>query len=338
MAQELASMTGRVAVVTGAGHGLGRAYALELSQLGADVVVNDIASSAIEVADEINKTGARAIASEHAIGTAESAREIVADTLAAFGRIDAIVNNAGIVYGTPADSVTADQLEEMHRVHLVGAVLLSQAAIPQLQRSGQGRIVYTSSSAGVFGLAGMLAYATAKAGVVGAVNVMALELAEAGILVNGVLPMAITNPGRTGGVSTIPQLLGGLATRNLPEHVAPLVCYLCTPACQATGRLYSAIGGRYARVFSASTQGWTAPQDDPPAVAELAEHWQEIESPDAYAVLESLHDEARYAGATFAAARWARDDRIPRSNADGSLVPAKPVQRPSDPTDARSPP
>ena len=194
--------TGQVAVVTGAGRGLGRLYAIELARRGASVVVNDLgasmhgegsdASVADQVVDEIERGGGVAVASHHSVDSPEGGAAIVRTAVDRFGRLDAVVSNAGIFNSIPFEEMSTDDWRGMLRVHLDGGFYLSQPAYRVMKAAGYGRFVFISSSGGMFGQPLEAHYAAAKAGLVGLTNVIAIEGAEHGILANTVLPFGFS--------------------------------------------------------------------------------------------------------------------------------------------------
>jgi NAD(P)-dependent dehydrogenase (short-subunit alcohol dehydrogenase family) len=189
---------GQVAIVTGAGRGLGRLYALDLARRGAAVVVNDLggtmrgdgadAGVADQVVDEITKAGGQAVASHDSVDSPEGGQAIVDAAVETFGRLDAVVSNAGIFNSIPFDALSPDDWRHMLRVHLDGGFYLSQPAYKVMAKQNYGRFVFISSSAGNFGQPSEAHYAAAKTGLVGLSNVIAIEGAAHGILSNTVLP------------------------------------------------------------------------------------------------------------------------------------------------------
>lgn len=254
---ERVSFDGRVAIVTGAGGGIGRAEALTLAAHGARVVVNDIggdvtgrggSGAAQAVVDEIVAAGGEAVASRASVTTPEGGRELVDAAVEAFGGVDAVIHNAGILrdrtFGKLSDADVADVMD----VHLLGAFNVLRPAWPHLVAGGSGRIVLTSSSSGLLGNFGQSNYGAAKTGLVGLMNVLALEGARSGILVNTIAPTAATR--MTDG------LLGELADRFDPQHVASVATFLASSQCALDRHILSVGGGRVARFFIGVTPGW----------------------------------------------------------------------------------
>ena len=194
--------TDQVAIVTGAGRGLGRHYALDLARRGAKVVVNDLGCSvdgngadpsvADEVVEEIRSTGGTAVASYDSVGTPEDGAAIVKTALDHFGRLDAVVSNAGIVEMMPFEDIPAENWSRMINTHLDGSFYVSQPAYKVMKEQGYGRLVFIASSAGAFGMPYGTHYAAAKAGILGLTNNIALEGRPHGILANAVLPFGLT--------------------------------------------------------------------------------------------------------------------------------------------------
>lgn len=297
------SLAGRVAIVTGAGRGLGRTHALELARLGAGVVVNDVggegemAPDADRVVAEIEAAGGTAVACPHSVATPEGGRAIVDVALERFGTVDAVVSNAGVLRNANFEDLTPAQVDDVLDVHLKGAFWVAQPAFEVMRDKGYGRLVFTSSSAGVFGMGGLANYAAAKAGLVGLCRALAIEGAEFGILANCVLPYG-NAPWRgpaahaTRGKSAFADH-DVLRPRMEPETVSPLVGYLASEACTVTGECFSALAGRFARAFSGLTQGWLA--DDPYAVTadDVAARMEQIRSTDGFWIPATIGDEQR---------------------------------------------
>lgn len=255
---------GEVVVVTGAGHGLGRGYALALAERGAAVVCNDVAADRAEaVVAEIVATGGTAVAETSSVATATGGAAVVGAALDAFGRVDAVVNNAGQLRNAAFEDLSEADLRDVLDVHLAGAFFVTQPAYRHMRDHGGGRIVFTSSSAGMFGGPWQANYGAAKAGLVGLCNVVALEGAAHGIRANAVLPMALTGIGDDGPPPYPPDLLretaaalGPLVPDLTVGHVVPLVVYLASAACTETRRVLSVGAGHLARVYVGMAEGW----------------------------------------------------------------------------------
>jgi NAD(P)-dependent dehydrogenase (short-subunit alcohol dehydrogenase family) len=298
-AADVGSFDGRTVLVTGAGHGLGRAFALHLGAAGANVVVNDIGRdeagtpTAQGVVDEIVAAGGNAVANLDSIGESGGAARAVAMAVDAFGRIDALVNNAGIVRDSTFADQPFDDLDAILAVHVRGAFEASQAAFRHMASQGYGRIVSMSSSSGVFGLPTHSAYGTAKTALIGMTNVMALEGAKFGIKANAVLPYATTNPGRTAAAAGLGAILGDAAARMTTDFVAPLVMYLASEGCDSNGSVYSSLAGRYARIATVVSEGWFS--STPPSMQDVAENFAAITEVGEWCEPVSLEDEVRLA-------------------------------------------
>jgi NAD(P)-dependent dehydrogenase (short-subunit alcohol dehydrogenase family) len=304
------SFDGQVVIITGAGQGLGRAYALELGRRGAAVVVNDVGGlddpegpAADAVVATIEADGGTAVASYDTVATPDGGRAIVETALEHFGTVDAIVHNAGVWRNVPYDEMTVDQLEPVLDVHLRGAFFVTQPAWLLMKEKGYGRLVLTSSSAGAFGREAGTNYVASKAGVLGLGRALALEGAEHGILSNCILPIAPF--GRKGPVR--PELSAQITSSGLPrisagpEQVAPMVAYLASRACTVSGEAFSAGGGRYARMFLGVADGWLGPTDAVATAEDIEEHLDAIEDyRSGFAVPASAWDELRDIGAAHA--------------------------------------
>ena len=272
---------GRVAIVTGAGNGLGRAHALLLAARGAQVLVNDLGGSvdgagasagpAATVAQEIEDSGGVALANTDTVATPEGGRALVAAALEAFGRIDIVVNNAGILRDRAFHNMTPDELDPVLDVHLRGSFFVTLPAWRVMRERGYGRVVFTSSASGILGNFGQANYGAAKMGVVGMTRVLAIEGGPHGIRVNAIAPMARTR--MTDG------LLGDMHDWLDPELVAPVAAWLAHQRCSVTGEVFTVGGGRVGRVFVAVTPGYFKPD-------------LTIEDVDAH--LDEIRDEAGY--------------------------------------------
>ncbi len=248
---------GRVAVITGAGGGLGRAHSLELARRGAAILVNDLggsidgsgasASAAQRVVDEIRALGGQAAANHDSVATAEGGEAIVQAAVDAFGRVDIVVNNAGILRDKAFHKMDAAMVDAVIDVHLKGAFFVSLPAFRLMRAQGYGRIISTTSASGLFGNFGQANYGAAKAGLAGLTRVLALEGIGHGIRANAIAPVAATR--MTG------EMLGDLMPLLSPETVSPLVAYLAHEDCAVTGNVYSVAGGRVARIVIAETDG-----------------------------------------------------------------------------------
>ncbi|MEV6479580.1 SDR family NAD(P)-dependent oxidoreductase [Streptomyces sp. NPDC051576] len=281
---------GRVAVVTGAGRGLGRAYARLLAERGAKVVVNDLGGSmegegsdagpAQKVVDGIVAAGGQAVADTHDVSTRAGGEAIVDTALRAFGRIDVLVNNAGIIRYAGLPEIELDNLERHLAVHLLGSFNTMRAAWPHFVEQGYGRVVLTTSS-GMFGMDNNLSYAAAKAGTVGMARSAKLAGAPHNIKVNLIAPAAMTRMG--GGPEEEPtETVEGMP--YMPSSaVAPMVAYLAHEDCPVSGEIYTAGAGRFARIFLASTEGY-AHQGGDASVEDVAKNWDAINDEKGYYV------------------------------------------------------
>jgi len=248
---------GRVAVVTGAGRGLGRAYALLLASRGAKVVVNDTGGSlagegddagpAEEVVQEIVKAGGEAVACTASVATPEGGRAVIDTAIERYGRIDVLIHNAGIVRSAPLTEMTYEDFDAVLDVHLRGAFHVVRPAFPLMKEAGYGRIVLTSSIGGLYGNHNVANYGAAKAGMIGLSNVVALEGADADVKCNVIVPGAVTRMAAGIDTSAYPPMQ--------PELVAPVVGWLAHESCSITGEMLVSIAGRVARAFVAETPG-----------------------------------------------------------------------------------
>ncbi len=272
------SFDGRVAVVTGGGGGLGRAYSLELARRGARVVVNDLGGSvdgsgagtraADAVVAEIKSVGGEALASYDSVSSPEGGEAIIGAAVEAFGTVDVVINNAGILRDRSFSNLTLDDLHGVLDTHLKGAFYVSMPAFKVMKEKGYGRFVHTSSNSGLFGNFGQANYGAAKMGLVGLSNVLAIEGAKYGIQSNVIGPVARTR--------MTEQLLGPLADLLAPEQVMPLVVFLASETNPYSHEIFTAGGGRYGRIFIGTNPGWFAGAKVVPTVEDVQTHIDEI--------------------------------------------------------------
>jgi NAD(P)-dependent dehydrogenase (short-subunit alcohol dehydrogenase family) len=284
---------GRVAVITGAGGGLGKTYALELARRGASVVVNDLGGSSdgrggsSSMADatvkEIIEAGGKAAANYDSVATPEGGKAIIQTALDNFGKVDILVNNAGILRDKSFLKLEPKDLEAILDVHLKGAFFVTQPAFASMKENGYGRIVMASSGAGIFGNFGQTNYGAAKMGLVGLMNVLSVEGAKNNIKVNTIAPVATTR--------LTESLFGGLAAALDPTFVTPLVVYLCSEKCELTHEIFDVGGGRYARIFIGMGKGWMAPKGKKPSADDIFDHIDVIRDTADFVIPASIAEE-----------------------------------------------
>ncbi|MGD1171353.1 SDR family NAD(P)-dependent oxidoreductase [Mycobacterium seoulense] len=293
---------GQVAVITGAGGGLGRQYALLLASRGARVVVNDIGGSvtgdgsdaavADVVVDEIRRLDGEAVADSHSVTTPEGAEAIIDTALRAWGRVDIVINNAGIVGDAPFGDMTADRLEPLVDVHLKGAFYVTRPAWKVMCEQRYGRVLNTCSAAGLLGAERMSNYGAAKTGMIGLTRVLAAEGAEHGIKVNAIAPIAHTRmlthslDGATeaddAAARAVLEDLAGQYLRELdPARVAPVAAFLAHRDCPVSGEIYTAGAGHVARFFIGRTKGFRSPVL---SIEDVRDHLDEIRDETGYTV------------------------------------------------------
>jgi len=288
------SFEGRVAVVTGAGRGIGRAHALLLADRGASVVVNDLGGSveglgadagvADAVAEEVVASGGAAAADSSDVATTAGARTLVDTALERFGRLDILVNNAGIIRWAGLPDADEDNLASHLAVHAVGSFNTTRAAWPHMVEQGYGRIVMTTST-GIFGLPQNVSYATAKAAVIGLTRSLKTAGTRHGIKINLIAPAAFT---RMAGQRTASGT-GDASTPMSPDLVAPMVAFLAHEACPVSGEIYAAGAGRFSRIFIASTPGYVHATPEP-TIEDIARNWAAINDETGYYVPADLTD------------------------------------------------
>jgi NAD(P)-dependent dehydrogenase (short-subunit alcohol dehydrogenase family) len=283
---------GRVAVVTGAGQGLGRQHALELAARGAKVVVNDLGGAldgsgsstgpAATVVEEITKNGGEAVANTDNVATPEGAQAIVQAALDAFGKIDIVVNNAGILRDKSFKNMAPEEFDQVIAVHLRGSFLVTHAAWPHLREQAYGRVVMTTSPAGLFGNFGQANYSSAKMGLVGLTKTLAAEGAKYNIKVNAIAPIAWTR-------MTEELFPPDYKDKLSVELVTPVVAWLAHESNENSGETYSVGGGRVARVFVAEGPGFT--QQGGLSAEDVRDNWQQINEIEPYLLAKNIGEQ-----------------------------------------------
>ena len=291
----------RVAVITGAGGGLGKTYALEFAKRGGKVVVNDLGGSADgsgagssmadQVVKEISEAGGTAVANYDSVATVEGGEAIIQTALDNFGQVDIVVNNAGILRDKSFAKLTNAELEIVLDVHLKGAFYVSQPAFRAMKERNYGRFIFTASAAGIFGNFGQTNYGAAKMGLVGLSNVLAVEGKKNNILSNVIAPIARTR--------LTEDLMGALADNLHPEQVTSLVTYLCSEANEETHQIYSVGGGKYSRIFIGMASGWFAGVGEIPTAEDIAANRGQINSEEGYIIPDSIAAEMQTLMAAF---------------------------------------
>jgi NAD(P)-dependent dehydrogenase (short-subunit alcohol dehydrogenase family) len=284
---------GRVAIITGAGGGLGKSHALELAKRGAQVVVNDLggavdgsgsgSAAADVVVKEIAEAGGTAVANYDSVSSKQGGEAIVQTALDNFGQVDILINNAGILRDKSFAKMSEEEMTSVLDVHLRGAFYVSQPAFRAMKDRNYGRFVHTASAAGVFGNFGQANYGAAKMGLVGLSNVLAQEGAKYNIMSNVIAPIAMTR--MTTGIMDEMNL-------NLdPGYVTSMVAYLSSEACELTHEIYSVGAGRYARVFVGLCPGYSNPAEGGVSVEEVRDNIEQIRNPEGYAIPGSAAEE-----------------------------------------------
>ncbi len=269
----------RVAIVTGAGGGLGRAHALLLASRGAKVVVNDLGGArdgtgsgsamADQVVAEIKAAGGEATPNHNGVDTAEGGEAIVKTAMDAYGKVDIVVNNAGILRDRAFHNQTEEDWDKVLLVHLKGAFCVTQPAFRVMRQNAYGRIVFTTSAAGLFGNFGQTNYGSAKMALVGLMNTLKIEGQKYNILSNTIAPLA-------GSRLTEDILPPPMLEALRPELVSPAVAYLCSEECTESGGVWSAGGGYFGRVAMVEGKGVALGASGEITIEQIRDNWGKI--------------------------------------------------------------
>ena len=295
----------RVALVTGAGGGLGREHALLLASRGAAVMVNDLGSPTMggqdhdpspaqAVVEEITAAGGVAIANSDSVASREGAESMVASALEEFGRLDILINNAGIIRNRTFLNIGEYEFEPVLDVHVKGCFFVTRPAYEHMKTVGYGRIINTSSGSGLFGSFGQTAYSAAKAAIYGFTRTLGIEGSRYGVHVNAIAPGALTRMtgdvlGDDGAMAEMTGLSGeDLVYQMGPHQVAPAVVYLAHESCSLNGETLSASGGRVGRAFMGVTKGI---YEDELTVESVADRIDEVCDEDGYLVPDNVDQE-----------------------------------------------
>jgi NAD(P)-dependent dehydrogenase (short-subunit alcohol dehydrogenase family) len=286
-------LTGKVAIVTGAGAGLGRSYAIALAERGAKVVVNDLGadvdggggdvSRADGVAEEIRALGGTAVAEHSSVATPEGGIAIVDRALEEYGHLDVLVNNAGNIELSSFAKLDVGEIDKIIDVHLGGAFYVTQPAYRAMLPRKSGSIVFTVSGVASFGNLGASVYGAGKGGVLGLLSVLKLEAARHGIRVNAVAPMAQT---RMAADAKLDEYTAVSEAAVSPDLCAPPVVYLASDECDLTGEVWSVASGSVARLFVGRAPGYFKNPDREGALTaeDVADHVEQIRDLDGYSI------------------------------------------------------
>jgi len=276
----------RVIIVTGAGSGLGKSHALEFARRGGKVVVNDLGGavdgtgSGVAAADlvvqEIEAAGGTAVANYDSVSTPEGGEAIVQSAVDNFGRVDVVINNAGILRDRSIVKMTPEEWDGVLDVHLRGAFCVSRPAFRIMKENNYGRFVFTASAAGIFGNFGQSNYGAAKMGLVGLSNVVSQEGFKNNIKSNVIAPIALTR--MTTGI------MDNLGLKLDPEYVTSMVVYLASEECEQTHEIYSVGAGRYARIFVGLCPGWADTASDHVSAEGVRDNLEQIRDPGGYSI------------------------------------------------------
>jgi NAD(P)-dependent dehydrogenase (short-subunit alcohol dehydrogenase family) len=269
----------RVAIVTGAGGGLGRSHALLLASRGAKVVVNDLGGArdgtgagtamADKVVEEIRAAGGEATPNYDGVDTVAGGESLVKTAVDAYGKVDILINNAGILRDRAFHNQTEDDWDKVLAVHLRGAFCVTQPALRVMRQNSYGRIVFTTSAAGLFGNFGQTNYGSAKMGLVGLMNTLKIEGQKYNIQANTIAPLAASR--LTEDILPPPAL-----EKLVPEMVSPIVAYLCSEECKETGSVWSAGGGYYGRVAVVEGKGAFIDPSGGVTIEQVRDNWEKI--------------------------------------------------------------
>jgi NAD(P)-dependent dehydrogenase (short-subunit alcohol dehydrogenase family) len=296
----------QVAVITGAGGGLGKQYALLLAARGARIVVNDIGGSvtghgansqaADATAAEIRERGGEAVSDSHSVTSPEGGKAIIDAALGAWGRVDIVINNAGIVGDAPFADMTPDRIEPLLDVHLKGAFYVTRPAWQVMREQRYGRVLNTCSAAGILGAERMSNYGAAKTGLIGFTRVLAAEGAQHNIKVNAIAPIAYTRmlahsvedatgqqavENNASAQAVLDDLVGQYLQKLDPALVAPVVAFLTHQDCPVSGEIYTVGAGHVARFFIGRTKGFYS---SALSIEDVRDHLEEIRDETGYTV------------------------------------------------------
>ncbi len=272
--------SGRVAIVTGAGQGIGRRYALELGSRGAKVVVNDLgvtldgsgsdSSAADKVVEEIVRAGGRAIANYDSVATMAGGKNIVGTAVDTYGKADILINNAGIVRDKSFMKMTEDEWDMVINVHLKGAFCVTQPAVKAMKENNYGRIVFTASTSGLYGNFGQTNYGAAKMGLVGIMNTLKLEVSKYDIKINTIAPTAWSR-------MTADIFPPEFEDKMNPQFNEPMALYLCSGENTSSGHIYATGAGWYGRTAIVSGDGLCLGNGKRPiSVEEIRDNFEKI--------------------------------------------------------------
>jgi NAD(P)-dependent dehydrogenase (short-subunit alcohol dehydrogenase family) len=299
----------QIAVITGAGGGLGKQYALLLASRGARIVVNDTGASvtgdgsntgaADAAAAEIRDLGGEAVADSHSVASPDGGQAIIDAALNTWGRVDILINNAGIVRDAPFEEMTADRLEPLLDVHLRGAFYVTRPAWKVMREQGYGRILNTCSAAGILGANGMSNYGSAKTGLIGLTRVLAAEAGSENIKINAIAPIAYTRmlahsvdgveqPDDPSAQAVLDDLVSQYLQKLDPALVAPVAAFLTHPDCPVSGEIYTVGAGHVSRFFIGRTKGFYSPTL---SIEDVRDHLDTIRDEAGYTVPGGTADE-----------------------------------------------